>query len=93
MKKIIALILALCLMCACFAALAESAEKTDEELAEEYRIAADQGDPEAQYNLGYAYEYGLGVEISIETARQYYRLAAEQDLNEAMEALNRLEGK
>jgi TPR repeat protein len=43
-----------------------------------------------QFNLGNAYENGLGVERNNVEAIRYYRLAAAQDNQEAKDALKRL---
>ena len=44
----------------------------------EYRKVAEQGDARGQYNLGYMYENGQGVEKSAVQAVAWYRKAAEQ---------------
>ena len=41
---------------------------------------AEQGDAEAQYNLGVMYEHSLGVPQDYKTAVKWYRLSAEQGL-------------
>jgi hypothetical protein len=43
-----------------------------------YRLAAEQGDADAQTSLGTCYAYGLGVVQDRAKAVRYYRLAAEQ---------------
>ena len=43
-----------------------------------FRLAADQGDADAQLNLGYMYEYGRGVRQDPAEAARWYRLAADQ---------------
>ena len=43
-----------------------------------YRIAAGQGNMDAQYSLGYCYEFGQGVEKDPKKAVKWYRKAAEQ---------------
>jgi hypothetical protein len=43
-----------------------------------WRLAAEQGDAVAQYNLGVMYYYGAGVERDRAEAARWYRLAAEQ---------------
>ena len=52
--------------------------KADKEDAVEYRKAADQGDAEAQYDLGLCYELGSGVPKDEVEAVKWYRKAAEQ---------------
>ncbi len=46
--------------------------------AEQYRKAAEQGDADAQANLGWAYDNGHGVEQDYREAARWYRKAAEQ---------------
>ena len=43
-----------------------------------YRLAADQGDAEARYNLGLMYDTGQGVPQDYAQAVKWYRLAADQ---------------
>jgi TPR repeat protein len=50
----------------------------DETAVKWYKLAAEQGLVEAQYNLGGMYDYGRGVPQDDETAVKWYRLAAEQ---------------
>ena len=64
-----------------------------EEAVKLYREAAEQGDANAQYNLGMCYEYGQGVEQSYSEAAKLFRKAAEQGLDEAKQALEELEAK
>ena len=45
---------------------------------EYYQLAADQGNADAQNNLGYSYSSGEGVEQDYEKAVEYYQLAADQ---------------
>ena len=45
-----------------------------------YRLAAEQGDADAQYNLGVMYDNGQGVPQDYAEAVKWYRLAAEQGL-------------
>ena len=44
----------------------------------EFRPLAEQGDVDAQYNLGVMYEYGEGINQDYKEAVKWYRLAAEQ---------------
>ena len=53
------------------------------EAARWYRKAADQGDAEAQYGLGFMYYQGKGVPHDYVEAARWYRKAAEQDNAEA----------
>ena len=48
-----------------------------------YRLKAEQGDAEAQYNLGCCYDTGDGVAQDYKEAVRWYRLAAEQGHAEA----------
>ena len=52
--------------------------------------AAKQGHANAQYNLGYCYEYGYGVEKDGLNARFWYNEAARQGQADATEALEKL---
>ena len=54
-----------------------------------WRPLAEQGDAEAQYNLGWFYANGYGVRVNPETALQWWRRAAEQGHVEAQFALGR----
>ncbi|WP_249332076.1 tetratricopeptide repeat protein, partial [Pseudoalteromonas rubra] len=51
--------------------------QSDEKAVEYYRLAAEQGYADAQYNLGFMYELGKGVAQSDEKAVEYYKLATE----------------
>lgn len=55
-----------------------------------YRKSAEQGVPAAQYNLGVMYEHGRGVNKIIAEARKWYHKAADQNYQDAIEALKRL---
>ena len=46
---------------------------------QEYKAGAEQGDAEAQFNLGYCYDDGRGVEKDYAQAAKWYRKAAEQN--------------
>ena len=50
----------------------------DDEEVKKYRQAAEQGDADAQYNLGFCYEHGQGVTKNRSEAMKWYRKAAEQ---------------
>jgi len=52
-----------------------------------YRLAAEQGHPGAQFNLGVMFMIGLGVDYDFAEAARLYRLAAEQGHAEAAHAL------
>lgn len=57
-----------------------------------FREAADQGDADAQYNVGWLYENGLGIPKDIGEARRWYRLSANQGFEGAKKALARIGG-
>ena len=50
----------------------------DKEFVNNYRLRAERGDAEAQFNLGVMYEYGRGVPKDHAQAATWYRKAAEQ---------------
>lgn len=50
-----------------------------------------EGNPEAQYSMGYLYYYGLGVPRNINYGRQLIQAAAEQENQRAIEALKLLD--
>ena len=56
----------------------------------EWRGEAAQGNAQAQYNLGFMYKHGNGVKQDYAEALRLYRLAAQQGLAAAQEALTRL---
>ena len=55
-----------------------------------FKLAAEQGDSNAQYNIGRCYEYGNGVEQSYEEAAKWYQLAADSGDEDAQERLDTL---
>ena len=55
-----------------------------------YKAAAELGDSLAYSNLAYLYETGEGVEQDIAEAIRLYRIAAEDDEEHALKALDRL---
>ena len=48
-----------------------------------YTLAAEQGDSDAQFNLGVSYDTGQGVPQDYKTAVKWYRLSAEQGDSDA----------
>ena len=52
--------------------------------------AAKQGNAAAQYNMGYLYRNGVGVESNMDEAIKWYRLSAAQDYEQAVECLKEL---
>ena len=57
------------------------------------RLAAEQGDADAQYNLGTMYATGQGLSQNNAEAARWYRLAAEQGDANAQRNLMYLEGR
>jgi hypothetical protein len=57
--------------------------ENDAEAVRWYRLAAEQGNASAQYNLGNMYDSGEGVPENDAEAVRWYRLAAEQGLSAA----------
>lgn len=49
--------------------------------------AAELGNAESQYNLGYCYQAGIGVEQNSEKAVEWYSKSAEQDWNDGLYAM------
>jgi len=56
-----------------------------------YLKAAEQGDQIGQYNLAEMYELGKGVAVDIDQARIWYSRSADRGLQEAKDALQRLQ--
>lgn len=54
---------------------------------DEYMAYAKKNDPDAQYNLGYMYETGDGVDQDLLQAKKWYEKAAKQDQPDAQYAL------
>ena len=52
-----------------------------------WRKAAEQGDPDAQYNLGLMYDNGNGVQRNYAEALRWLRMAAKQGFADAQTAL------
>ena len=62
--------------------LGEGIEQSFEKAVKWYKLAADQGNADAQYNLGLMYLNGKGVTQSIEKAAEWFQKAADQgDVN------------
>ena len=55
--------------------------------------AAKQGNAAAQYNMGYLYRNGVGVESNMDEAIRWYRLSAAQDYEQAVKCLKELKEK
>lgn len=56
----------------------EGVPQNYKEAAKWYRLAAEQGDAKAQYDLGFMYHKGQGVPQNYKEAAKWFRLAAEQ---------------
>jgi TPR repeat protein len=56
----------------------EGVEQDYSEAVRWFRLAAEQGDPDAQYNLATMYDQGRGVPQDPAAAMKWWRLAAEQ---------------
>ena len=65
----------------------EGVQRDYKEAVRLYRLAAEQGNPEAQRTLGDMYDRGLGVASSDAESVRWYRLAAEQQDAEAQKSL------
>lgn len=65
-------------------------EKNYEEAVRSFRLAAEQGHADAQYNLGFSYAYGEGVLKDEGEAIKWFRLAADQEDTEALAELHKL---
>ena len=63
--------------------------KNESEAVRWYTLAANQGDTDAQYNLGVCYERGIGVAKNESEAVRWYTLAAKQGQANAIEALKK----
>ena len=55
-----------------------SCTETSNEKIQKWRIAAEQGDADAQFELGWAYDTGEGIDQDYREAVRWYREAAEQ---------------
>ena len=64
--------------------------KDTSKAVEWFTKAAEQGDAQAQCNLGVCYEYGMSVEKNITKAIEWYTKATEQGDEDAKKALDRL---
>ena len=67
--------------------MAEGVPQNYAEALKWYRLAADQGDASAQYNLGVMYDNGQGVPQNYAEALKWYRLAADQGNASAQHSL------
>ena len=52
-----------------------------------FRRAAEEGNPLAQYDLGYCYEHGIGVTVDLSEAIRWYKLSAAQAPNAPLKSL------
>jgi len=56
-----------------------------------YTKAAEQGDANAQYNIGVAYQYGAGVAKYEAVAKEWFKLSAKQGNRMAKKEIDELE--
>ena len=63
--------------------------KMKAEAARLYKLAASQGDVDAQYNLGVMHENGDGMPVNKAEAKRLYQLAAAKGDEDAQRALKR----
>ena len=68
----------------------EGVPEDDAEAVKWFRMAAQQGQAGAQFNLGVMYAYGRGVPEDYVRAYAWYNLAAEQGYERAVKARERL---
>jgi TPR repeat protein len=68
----------------------EGVERNPAEAARWWRAAADQGLPQAQFNLGMLYETGQGVTVDYLEAAKWYEQAAAQGDRAAKDRLRNL---
>lgn len=62
-------------------------QELDNNRIEQYQTDAQQGIGNAQYNLGFAYQEGLGIEKNLSQAVRWYRKAAENNIPQAQNQL------
>ncbi|WP_186579737.1 tetratricopeptide repeat protein [Aquibacillus kalidii] len=55
-----------------------------------YKLAADQGDPYGDYNLGMCYENGIGTQVNMKKAKYWYQKAALKGDEQAKQRLKEL---
>ena len=72
--------------------LGEGVPKDYKEAFKWYRLSAEQGYAEAQYNLGVLHYHGRGVLQDHEEAAKWWKLAAEQKLEIAQFNLEMMHG-
>jgi TPR repeat protein len=65
-------------------------ERNDTEAYHWYRMAAESGHPNAQFNLGVIYSKGRGIPRNMEEARKWYQKAYDQGDINAKRSLERL---
>lgn len=70
--------------------LEEQRQEYDETIVAWYRRSAEAGYHQAQYAMGYHYEWGYAVELNTEAALEWYRLAAAQGNEDAIESVQYL---
>lgn len=65
-------------------------KKSYEKALEYFKLAAEQGNVTALFNVGYMYEHGEGVKQSFEMALEYYQLAANKGYGHALNNLGNM---
>ena len=76
--KLVFLLILVGVMCTGCTVQADLESNCEGTALEDVIATATQGDATAQYNLGYCYHYGIGVEQDLEKAVYWCTLAAEQ---------------
>jgi TPR repeat protein len=64
--------------------------RDDREAVRLYKLAAEKGSVEGEFNLGVCYEVGRGVSKDTAEAVRWYRKAADAGYAEAQDRLNKL---
>lgn len=67
--------------------MGEYVEENDKEAFKWIKMAAQQGNAEAECSIAHAYVFGTGVEADYEEAVKWYEKAAEQGCKEAIREL------
>lgn len=66
------------------------ARDEDKEAFDWYMMAAEKNDIQGEYNVGFCYESGIGVEVNIKKARYWYKRAALQGDEQSINRLKEL---
>ena len=94
MKRIFLCFLILCLKATCWGQIEDWSEYDDDnyevvEYSDELLLRAQNGDPDAQYDLANCLADGLGIDADIEEALIWYKKSAEQGNEDASYSLSR----